>query len=190
MGFLNGQKCYFVINRGIRSKLIFRESADHRFFLRLLRQYKHKFTLKIFGFCMLPDSSYIIIQPLNPAQLVDYLKLLTRAYTGYFNKKYENKGRIWNTRYKLFLIDNDAQLFESIKFLEFMPVRCLNVGNPLAYPWSSCCYRIQGDDVGILDKRPIHTTPQVKAVTPTPQSLSIKEHRIAVQEIGDIPFFV
>ena len=187
-GFLNGRHCYFVINRGIRSKFVFRAPPDYRFFLRLVRQYKNKFHLKIFGFCILPDSAYLIVQPINTQQLVLYLRLLTQTYTRYFNSKYQNKGRVWKTRYKLFIIRNDADLFESIKFLEFMPVRSLNVDNPIAYPWSSCSHRIQGEDVGILDKRCISPISYPPGSKTTPRFSP--EQQIAVQEVGDISFFI
>ena len=57
-------------------------------------------------------------------------------YAGYFNKKYQRTGHLWQGRY--FACPTDpAHFANALRYVAQNPVRAGLVDNPVDYPWSS-----------------------------------------------------
>ncbi len=125
---------------------------DYRYYCRLLRRYKKRLEMNIFGFCLMPDYVHLIVEPHQAQSLSLFMQGVHQSYTLYFNRKYRHRGSLWHGRFKSIALDRDQDLFDCIKYLEFHPVRANIATTPLEYPWSSCSLRILGYKNGLLDE--------------------------------------
>jgi len=58
-------------------------------------------------------------------------------YTGYFNRKYNKVGHLFQGRYKAIVCDRDAYLFELVRYLDLNPQRMRSPMDAANYRWSS-----------------------------------------------------
>jgi hypothetical protein len=59
------------------------------------------------------------------------------GYTGYFNRKYDRVGHLFQGRYKGILIDKESYLFEVSRYVHLNPVKAKIEDMPDEYEWSS-----------------------------------------------------
>ena len=149
--FLDNTVCYCIIQKGFTGHRLFYESADYKYYIRLMKKNKRRFKVKIFGFCCLECSIYIVLQLAQEKHLSEFLLEVKEMYDSYFKSKYQLKEKIWHPHYRKITIDNDVDLMICLKSVEFAPVKADITDNPANYPWSSCNYRIVGKHGGILD---------------------------------------
>ena len=149
--FLNGHSCFFIVKQAVNAKQIFMKTVDYKYYLRLLRKYKVEYNIKILGYCLLPGFVYLVLQPKNPRVLSIFIHEINQAYENYFNARYKTRGMVWKPRYKSRVLGTGQDLFESIKFIEFIPVKALMAETPAKYPWSSCSHRVMGAENRVLD---------------------------------------
>ena len=153
--FLKNNVCYHAIARAQRERKAFKEESDYFYYLRLLKRYKSKLEINIFGFCFLPECVHLILQPFEAKNLSYFMQRLSQSYTIYSNKKYRQHGRLWQGRLRSVALNHDEDLFECIKYVEFIPVRMNLTNSSVEYAWSSCSFRILGYSNSILDGRPM-----------------------------------
>lgn len=149
--FLNDNACYCITNRGIKSQMIFNCDKDYKYYFKLLRKYKSKYKIRVFAFCLMSESIWLIIQPWKNSDISFFMKAINRAYSSYFKPRYKHEGRLWQSKHKVLTITKDEDLFDCIKFIEFLPVKAHISDSPVSYPWSSCCYRVLKSYNHILD---------------------------------------
>lgn len=142
---------YHVMTRGNQKQKVFRKNEDYRQYLRLLRKYKKMLQIGIYGYCMMPNHIHLIIRPLKPAFLSDFMKRLNQAYTLYFNEKYSKCGHLWQGRFKSMVIMNDQYALDCIEYIEYNPVRAELVKSPGDYEWSSYRFRVFEENSDILN---------------------------------------
>ncbi|WP_319001695.1 hypothetical protein [Clostridium estertheticum] len=58
-------------------------------------------------------------------------------YAKYYNKKYNYIGHLFQDRYYAELIETDAQMLETIRYVHLNPVRAKMVKKSESYEWSS-----------------------------------------------------
>ena len=62
---------------------------------------------------------------------------INSSYTGYFNRKYDRVGHLFQGRYRGILVDKDSYLLELTRYVHLNPVKAKFVKRPEEYPWSS-----------------------------------------------------
>ncbi len=151
--FLQDHCCYHVIINGPGKLPVFRTLMDYAYYLRLLKTFKMKLSVHIFAFCLLPERVHLIIQPKETGGLSAFMQRISQSYAVYFNRKYKREGKLWQGRFRSIVIGHDQDLFDCIKYVEWIPVRSELVNSPVEYPWSSCSLRVLGYQGSILDAR-------------------------------------
>ncbi|HEY5575792.1 MAG TPA: transposase, partial [Clostridiaceae bacterium] len=58
-------------------------------------------------------------------------------YTRFFNNKYNYLGHLFQDRYHIELVEDDAQLLSTSRYIHLNPVKAKMVENPQDYEWSS-----------------------------------------------------
>ncbi|MCR4337652.1 MAG: hypothetical protein NUV91_07610 [Candidatus Omnitrophica bacterium] len=145
-------KCYFVRSWPSEKVRLFSKSSDYAYYLRVLKKYKAEYKLKIFAFCLIPQGIYLILQPRGSKDLSDFLEKTMDAYYLRLVQDGQEVKFIRN------IVKDTQDLVDWIKYLEFIPVKHELALSPLSYRWSSCSYRVLGDQGGLLDSRPLLTS--------------------------------
>lgn len=128
--FLGKDVCHLVSFKSRKGQKIFIKNRDYRFYLYLLKKYKKKFSVKIFGFCLTPASVDLIVQaPYENEEstsrartnsmrgsgaagkylLKEFMRSLQGSYQVYFEREYPEPQKTDNPQkpaYKI-LIENN-----------------------------------------------------------------------------------
>lgn len=137
---------YHVYSRGVNSRTIFRNDQDFRVFLNLLkrylsvevakdsmgREYPHIYgQLELLCYCLMPSHIHLFVYQAEQGALEQLMRCAMTSYSRYFNKKYERRGPLFESRYKASLISIDPYFEHISRYIH------LNPQNWREYPYSS-----------------------------------------------------
>jgi len=151
--FLKDGVCYYIQTQGYQSRTIFKANSDYERYIQLLKKYKLRYQISIYGYCLLPTVVHLIVHPSDAEKLPLFMQGINQSYAVYFNMRNRRSGKVWGQRYKSYLICDDLGLIEQLKMVEFLPVRMNKVTSPMQYSWSSCSFRVMDFD-SIVDSMP------------------------------------
>jgi putative transposase len=82
---------------------------------RKLQRKNFSSEIKLFAYCLLPDSFHLLIQQRQKESMQEFMRALMTRYSMYYNLSYKRKGTLFESAYKAVQIVNDIQLFEVTK---------------------------------------------------------------------------
>jgi putative transposase len=126
-----------VINRGNNRSDIFREEQDCLYFLLALRDASIRHQLEVHSYALMTNHFHVVGTPRVPTGLSDAMHLVGTKYAGYFNRRYERTGRLFEGPFKSSVIDTETYWFTCMRYVELNPVRAGLVSDPGDYRWSS-----------------------------------------------------
>jgi putative transposase len=129
--------CYHVITRGNQKQNVFWEPADFLRYLGILKKAKHKYHVRIYGYCLMPNHVHLLIEVVSARSMSGFMSWLNRGYTAYFNTKYAKVGHLWQGRYKSKPIVKGHYLITCANYIEANPVRAKMALDINDYAWSS-----------------------------------------------------
>ena len=118
-----------VLLKGLDTLELFKEASDYETFLRLAEECSQRYKLEIHAYILLAHSFEFVATPGNADALSKFMQSLGRQYVGYYNKKYERSGTLWEGRYKASVVEDSLYLLDLMIFIE---KRAAN-----SYPYSS-----------------------------------------------------
>jgi putative transposase len=131
---------HHIIDRGYLKKQIFLDTNDYKFFLDLLWKVCKSHCLIIHAYCLMPNHFHLLVQ--NPLQNISKaMHLLLLRYALYFNKKYKQKGKVFERQFLSPLIDTENYLLTVSKYIHRNPLNIL-VQDLEDWRWSSYKYYI------------------------------------------------
>ena len=136
---------YHVTVRGNEQREIFRDARDREAFLDLLRQSASIYQVKILSYVLMENHFHLLLQtPL--ANLGEFMRHFNIGYTGYYNRRHQRTGHLYQGRYRSILVEEDAYLSVLSRYIHLNPVRVQSMAaKPLparkkhlkSYRWSS-----------------------------------------------------
>lgn len=133
---------HHVIIRGVNRDPIFYDDADHRCYLKRLKEAIDKHECDLHAYVLMTNHVHLLISPSTEQGIGKTIQMLGRYYVQYFNTTYGRTGTLWEGRYKSALVDTERYLLTCYRYIELNPVRAQMVMHPSEYPWSS--YRCNG----------------------------------------------
>ncbi|MDI6802057.1 MAG: transposase [Thermodesulfovibrionales bacterium] len=127
---------YHITSRGNERKSIFLDDADRLRFLEILKDYHDRYSILIHSFVLM-DNHYHLILETPKGNLLKVMHGINGRYTGYFNRKYERSGHLFQGRYKGILVEKDTYLLQLSRYVHMNPARAKIVKKPEQYRWSS-----------------------------------------------------
>jgi REP element-mobilizing transposase RayT len=127
---------YHVYNRGLNKMNIFLDDMDYRYFEKILarclvdkkefdkfsRQYANYYDeVKLLAYCLMPNHFHLLLHQREQKQVEKFMNSLAVAYSMYFNKKYNRKGPLFESKYKSVRIRNDEQLEHVSRYIHLNP---------------------------------------------------------------------
>ncbi len=125
-----------IILRGINGIDIFKDALDYTLFLSMIREIKRSIEIDIHSYLLMPNYFEFVATPLSENSISKFMQSLGRRYVGYFNKKYNRKGTLWNGRYKASIVES-SHLFDVMRYIESRPLKEGLVDNASLYKYSS-----------------------------------------------------
>jgi len=127
---------YHVIVRGNQRQRIFRDTKDYEQYLKLLADYKIRYTFWLYGYVLMNSHVHLLLE-VGKIPLSKVLQGINQSYTMYFNRRYKTVGHLFQGRYKAILCDKDAYLVSLVKYIHLNPIRAGVVRTLDSYRWSS-----------------------------------------------------
>lgn len=127
---------YHVMNRGNRRTIIFQEDEDYQFFLYLLEKTQVLYPFLLISYCLMTNHIHLQIQTIDDS-LSKIMHYLLSLYAKYYNTKYNHVGHLFQGRYKAELIEDDAYMLQTSRYIHLNPLKAKMVEKPEDYPWSS-----------------------------------------------------
>ncbi|OPJ65076.1 transposase [Clostridium oryzae] len=146
--------CYHITSRGNHRNDIFKDEEDFQVYLTLiyesLEYYMYE-EYKVICYCLMDNHVHILIST-NNSPPGKFVRRLNSKYAKYFNKKYNYIGHLFQDKYHHELIENDAQMLDTSRYIHLNPVKAKMVVKPEEYKWSS--YNMY---IGIKAEKNIHS---------------------------------
>lgn len=91
----------------------------------LLGRHERELLVEILAFCLMPNHLHLLVRQSREGGISKFMRKIGAGYGGYYNKKYQRKGRLFDGRYKVIRIANDNQLKIIFVYIHTNPVAIL-----------------------------------------------------------------
>lgn len=123
---------YHVYNRGWNLQKVFLGEEDYYYFEHLLarhlsleakvdakgREYKHfRPSIQLNAYSLMGNHLHLLVHQEDEQALTNLMKSILVAYTMYFNKKYSQRGALFESVYKAVRISSDPQLMHITRYI-------------------------------------------------------------------------
>ncbi len=138
-----------LILRGIGKQILFEDREDRQFFLSRLRRFSAETGVSVLSYCLMENHVHLLVR--DEKKLTPLLmKKLGVSYSGYFNRKYERSGHLFQDRYRSEVIEDERGLLAVFRYILNNPQKA-GLGRASAYEWSS--YGQYGDPEAFTETR-------------------------------------
>jgi len=78
--------------------------------------------VEILSFCFMPNHIHLLLKQLKNNGVTDFMRKVGTGYAGYFNRKYNRKGHVFQNRFLAVLIKDDNQLKIVFTYVHANPI--------------------------------------------------------------------
>jgi putative transposase len=128
---------YHVINRGNGRQEVFHKDKDYEAFMKLIAEAKERYTIKLYGYCLMPNHYHMTVKPEKGEELSKWMQWLMTSHVRRYHRHYGSSGHVWQGRYKSFMIQEDSHLLMAMRYIEGNAVRAKLVQSATEWRWSS-----------------------------------------------------
>ncbi len=139
-----------ILLKSINGITLFEDESDYAQFLYMLEDVNLNTNLDIHSFVLMPTYFEFVATPSAADTLSKFMQSLGRKYVGYFNKKYNRTGTLWEGRYKSSLLEDSNYLFEVMRYIESQPIKQKLVSKVEDYKYSSIHKNLFGKTNNII----------------------------------------
>lgn len=143
---------FHVLTRGNNKQNIFKEAADFKVYLHILKELKRDQPFRLYNYCLMSNHVHLILESNKSTELSKFMKRLNLTYYHYYKRKHGYAGHFWQDRFKSLLIARDEYLLACGLYIERNPVRAGIAQTPQEYPYSSYGYYGYGREDVLLDE--------------------------------------
>ena len=127
---------YHITSRANEKRDIFLDNHDRQHFLNILKDYNDRYGILIHCYVLMDNHYHLVLEtPLG--NLSKVMHGINSAYTGYFNRKHDRSGHLFQGRYGGILVEKDNYLVELSRYVHLNPVKAGKINQPEKYKWSS-----------------------------------------------------
>jgi putative transposase len=126
-----------VIARGIEKTRIFSDEVDLRFFVKRLGELVEETHIDCFAWALIPNHFHLLLRT-GSTSLATFMRRLMTSYAGYYNRRHERSGHLFQNRYKSFICEENPYFLELLRYIHLNPLRsglAKDLGELEQYPW-------------------------------------------------------
>ena len=141
---------HHITQRGNNRAVVFYDDEDRQTYLDLLAGYTKRYALQVWAWCLLDNHVHLLVVPETEKALARGIGLTNMVYTQYFNRKYDQSGRIWQNRFFSCVVERKTYLWAVARYIERNPLKAGMVEQVQEYRWSSAACHVSGADNALL----------------------------------------
>lgn len=134
---------YHVLNRANHGANIFHCSADYAAFLELMSQAQQIVNLQITAACLMPNHFHLVVRQLGDEDIPRWIQWLCTTHARHYHSKHQTFGRLWQGRYRAFLVQGDHYLLTLLRYVERNALRKNLVTRAEDWRWGSLHWRLK-----------------------------------------------
>ena len=127
---------YHVMIRGINRQTIFEDNEDMYVFMTELKRCKEVSDFKLYAFCLMPNHVHFLMET-NQEPMEIIFKRLGSKYAGWYNRKYERVGHLFQDRFRSEKVETEAYFRTALRYIIQNPMKAHLEEKPGTYKWSS-----------------------------------------------------
>jgi len=139
--FIVANYCYHVLNRANKKARVFHSSGDYEQFLAAVHLAQQRVHVPILAACLMPNHFHLVMRPAHAADLGRWMQWAFTTQVRWHHAKYESCGRLWQGRFKAFLIQQDHHLLTVMRYVERNALRANLVERAEDWRWGSLGWR-------------------------------------------------
>ncbi|MCG2724976.1 MAG: transposase [Elusimicrobia bacterium] len=145
---------YHVFNRGVDKRIVFSEEIDYIRFIHDLyefndtkpapnltyyinyKRYKEvglpyihkearKCLVEIIAFCLMPNHFHLMLRSKIDGGITEFMRKIGSGYTNYFNQKYRRTGSLFQGKYKIVHINQEAHFLHLPFYIHSNPLNLI-----------------------------------------------------------------
>jgi len=128
---------FHVYNRGNRGQDIFLDKEDYLNYLERLRKYKEKYNISVVCYCLMPNNFHLLLKENKDVPVSRFMHALHTSYSIYSNNKHNQRGHLFEGRFKHKEIEKEEYLPYITAYIHFNPIKEKSVEKLEDYQWSS-----------------------------------------------------
>lgn len=127
---------HHVTQRGNRREPVFFEDGHRHKYLLLLMDYKQRYGLDIWAYCLMTNHVHLVAVPHAADSLARTMRDTHQAYSSWLNRRLGQSGHLWQGRFYSTALD-ESHVWAAAAYVERNPVRAGMVPQAEEYAWSS-----------------------------------------------------
>ncbi|HEU4589595.1 MAG TPA: transposase [Steroidobacteraceae bacterium] len=139
--FIVANYCYHVLNRANKKARIFHSPADYEQFLALVHLAQQRVHVPILAACVMPNHFHLVMRPTHADDLARWMQWAFTTHVRWHHAKYDTTGRLWQGRFKAFLIQQDHHLLTVMRYVERNALRAKLAERAEDWRWGSLAWR-------------------------------------------------
>jgi REP element-mobilizing transposase RayT len=143
---------YHIYSQGVNKSVIYSDEEDNLYWVKLLKQSKDRFQIKIFCFITMRNHYHCLVQTPG-ANISKVMRFIGWRFSHHMKRKYGRVGPLFRSRFQGQLVQSDQYLRAVVRYIHNNPVAaglapsvceavpgiCTSyfhlVGSESAYPW-------------------------------------------------------
>jgi len=129
---------HHVMVRGIERTQVFRDDVDRADFVARLATLAEAGAWTVAAWALLPNHAHLLVRT-GTRPLPRSMRSLLTGYAGAFNRRHRRVGRLFQSRYKSIVVEEEPYLLELVRYHHLNPLRAKIVPDLRRldhYPWT------------------------------------------------------
>ena len=141
-----GGYVYHVLNRGVGGMRLFGKPRDYEAFEETLAATLDKVSLRVCGYCLMPNHWHFVVWPEEDDQLALFFQRLTVTHATRWTraKRRIGCGHVYQGRFKSFPVAADDHFYQVMRYVERNAQRAGLVRRAVDWRWGSLWIRERG----------------------------------------------
>ena len=127
---------FHVVARGNERAPVFRDDRDRERFLEILGEVAVRYRWRVLAYCLMGNHFHLLVMTLEP-MLARGMRQLNGVYAQWFNRRHRRVGHLFQGRYKAVVVQTDAHLRRTVRYVIRNPIRAGLSGRPEQWRWTS-----------------------------------------------------
>ena len=141
---------HHVFARGATGQDVYLDDADRQRYLQLLARAVRWTSWRCLAYCLMTNHMHLIIETPKP-NLSDGMQRFHGDYAQFFNRRHKRAGHVFQRRFEAVGIEDDAQLWTTVRYVVNNPVEAGLCDTPDEWAWSSHAAILDGTAPPWLD---------------------------------------
>lgn len=140
-----------VIQRSFGEQRIFEMPVEYQYYVKLLKYYKNIYRVKLFAYCLLESSIYLVLGAADSKIVTDFLSEVNQSFCNFISVRGDHHASLHIQRSRMLVAEDDRSLIDMTTFVESFPVKRGLVEHEEDYEWGSFRLRFLGEADDLIE---------------------------------------